>query len=77
MSGIKWELKKEKNILKENLIKSLEVCNNELLLLGNNNSYLIGLQISKEDMKKKEEEYKNEDIDTEFEENQNSNCIII
>jgi len=47
MSGIKWELKKEENILR-NAIKTLKRFNNKLLFLGDDKSFLIKITINKE-----------------------------
>ena len=53
MSGIKWEFKKEENILKNTGINSIKMHNNNVLFLGNYNSYLIDIKKLKEDIKKK------------------------
>ena len=92
MSGIKWKFKKEENILKNTGINSIKMYNNNVLFLGNYNSYLINVKKLKEDIKEKikkekekeeekekekEEENQKENKNNEFAENQNKNCIII
>ena len=51
ISGIKWELKKEENFLREITINSLKRYNNKLLFLGEYKSFLIDMIIKKNDIK--------------------------
>ena len=44
MSGIKWELEKEKNVISDKIYALKKLDNNNLLFLGNNKSYLVDIQ---------------------------------
>ena len=71
MSGIKWELKKEENILSGNTINSLKRYNDELLFLGEYKSFLVEMTIYKNDIKENNIENNKEN------KGYYSNCIII
>ena len=81
MSGIKWDLKKEENILRKHIIISLKRYNNKLLFLGEYNSFLICLANKKNNIKENlnEMEINKNDIKEDNKENEGnySNCIII
>ena len=78
MSGIKWELKKEENFLREITINSLKRYNNKLLFLGEYKSFLIDMIIKKNDIKENLNEMEinkndNEENLNEMEINKNDN----
>jgi len=73
MSGIKWELKKEENILRKHIIISLKRYNNKLLFLGEYNSFLIEFVNKKNDIKENLNEMENNKNDIKEDNNNKEN----